>query len=227
MKALQLQDLQGVIFDFDGVVVDSEKHWAVIENPYLRKHIVDWSDDDYNLLIGMSLHEVYEFLVRKRGFGLSEKQYFADYEVMAMDLYGNIARPLPEIDQLLESLVSCGLPIAIASSSKRQWIETALRATGLAGYFNTIVSAHDPEVLAGKPAPDVYLRAIQLLELPVDALIAIEDSRSGVMAAKASGLRCIGLRTPDNSAQDLSSADTVLDGIAAVRKLMELHNEVV
>lgn len=222
--------IRGIIFDFDGVVVDSEKHWATVENPYLRQHIDDWQDDDYNLLLGKSLSEVHEFLAEERGFGLSAEQYFADYERMAVELYAHVARPLQGLVALLDSLREARIPCAIASSSKRSWIDSALEANGLGGYFPIIVSAHDAEVEKGKPAPDVYLRAAQLLHLPVTDVLAIEDSRNGVASARAASIYCVGLRTDDNPSQDLSAADIELssynDLIKLVAKIDQARPEV-
>lgn len=199
--------IHGVVLDFDGVIFDSEKHWATIENPYLRRHIPYWEDSDYHQLIGKSLSEVYDFLVQTRQFSLAKQEYFDDYEVMAQGLYHALAQPLPDITHLLEAFRNRGLRCAIASSSKRSWIDLALKSHGLKDYFEFIVSAHDPEVAYGKPAPDVYLRAVELLNEPVDTLIAIEDSQNGVTAAKAAGLFCLGLRNGDNDSQDLSAVD--------------------
>lgn len=212
--------IRGVIFDFDGVVVDSEKHWATVENPYLRQHIDDWQDDDYNLLLGMSLSEVHEFLANERDFGLSAKQYFADYESMAVEIYAHVARPLQGLVTLLDSLREARIPCAIASSSKRSWIDLALEVNGLGGRFPIIVSAHDAEVEKGKPAPDVYLRAAQLLHLPVTDVLAIEDSNNGVASARAAHIYCVGLRTVDNPGQDLSAADIELSSYDYLIKLV-------
>lgn len=205
------ETIRGVIFDFDGVVVDSEKHWATVENPYLRQHIPDWDTADYHQLIGKSLGEVHDFLARTRNFSLSKQKFFEDYEVMAQQLYGETAEPITGISDLLDLLRDRGLRCAIASSSKRSWIDLALAAHNLTDYFEFIVSAHDPGVTQGKPAPDIYLRAVELLGEPIDTLIAIEDSKNGVVAAKSAGLFCLGLRNGDNDNQDLSAADKEFD----------------
>jgi beta-phosphoglucomutase-like phosphatase (HAD superfamily) len=75
LKSILSQHSLGVIFDFDGVIVDSEKHWAIIENSYLHKHIPNWADEAYSTLVGKDLSSVYDLLIRSWGFKLSKQQY--------------------------------------------------------------------------------------------------------------------------------------------------------
>jgi HAD superfamily hydrolase (TIGR01509 family) len=214
-------NISGVIFDFDGVVVDSERHWADIENAYLREHLPAWKDQYYKNLIGKSLPEVHEYLKCNCGFTLSAGQYFEDYESMAIPLYRERAKLLPDLSRLLEYLQGHSLLLAIASSSKRSWIDLALEANGLGGQFDVIVSAHDKGIQKGKPAPDVYIAAAKLLGCIPAELIAVEDSRSGILSAKAAGLICVGLRNGFNDDQDLSSADYIADGHTGVLKIIK------
>lgn len=201
--------LLGIIFDFDGVIVDSEKHWADVENPYLRRHIPSWHDEDYAILVGKSLPEVYA-LLQSRGLKIAANQYFVDYEEMAQKLYSDLAQPLAPIITLLDWAHERHIACAIASSSKRSWIDLALRTHNLEHFFMSVASAHDPGVAKGKPAPDVYLQAISTMDISSSNLIAIEDSSNGVLAAKAAGLFCIGLRNGDNETQNLDQADMIV-----------------
>lgn len=213
----------GVVFDFDGVLYDSEKHWEKIENRYLTAHIATWNPDEYKYLIGHSLPEAYAY-IKKRGFELTEEEYVADYHEMADKLYSEFAKPLQNVGLLLHELETHKKKIAIASSSKRQWIDLAIQNNKLPVTITVIVSGDDPSVSKGKPAPDVYLRAAELLgERPL-TLIAIEDSKNGVLSAKAAGLYCFGLRNGFNESQDLSEADEIIVGYgtANIAKVMRL-----
>lgn len=203
---------KGIIFDFDGVLYDSEKHWAQIENPYLKKHIKVWRDTDYSLLIGKSINSAYDYLVKNFGFNLRREQYLADYEMMAIRLYSQLAQPLANIDLIASVLESYPEKIAIASSSKPDWIKLAIGHKPLPMQINTVVTAHDPGMNHGKPAPDIYLEASRRLGLESCDLIAIEDSETGIASAKAAGLYCIGLLNGFNAGQDLSQADEVFTG---------------
>jgi len=205
--------LSGIVFDFDGVLFDSEEHWAYVENPYLRMHIPAWKDAYYAQLVGKSLPEVYQFLVDMHHFRVSAEQYFADYEKMAVRLYSELTKPLPKLQELLKSIKQDGsLSVAIASSSKPDWIMMALRAHNLQSYFPIVVTAHDEHIQHGKPAPDVYLDAADRLGLDAAQLIAIEDSCNGVKAARAANIFCVGLRNTVNDDQDLSEANVIVNG---------------
>lgn len=213
----------GVVFDFDGVLYDSEKHWDVIENKYLINRIPRWDPADYKNLIGRSLPEAYAYL-QERGLPLSEEQYTSDYHEMADLLYREYAKPIQGIDTLLYELSARERRIAIASSSKHSWINAALESNKLSVKIPTIVSAEDKAVSKGKPAPDVYIIAAQLLGESPSKLIAIEDSKNGVLSATAAGLYCIGLRNGFNDSQDLSNADEVINGYSAesIARIMSL-----
>jgi HAD superfamily hydrolase (TIGR01509 family) len=213
----------GVIFDFDGVLYDSEKHWEDIENQYLLNHIPAWDPMNYKDLIGRSLEDAYEYL-RNCGFNLTEDEYAADYHNMAVRLYSNFAKPLRNIDTLLCKLAVRKTKMAIASSSRRAWINIALQSNKLPVPIRIIVAGDDKYVAKAKPAPDVYLRVAKLLDEHTSRLIAIEDSKNGVASAKAAGLYCLGLRNGFNGTQDLNAADDVIDGYntASITKIMGL-----
>jgi len=213
----------GVVFDFDGVLYDSEKHWYEIENRYLITRISTWDPHDHKNLLGLPLQDSYKYL-RSRGLNLTDEEYFADYHSMAVQLYSNSAKPLKNVDTLLHELAKLKMKIAIASSSKLAWINIALQSNKLPVVITVIVSGDDTFVTKGKPAPEVYLRAAQLLNEPTSKLIAIEDSKNGVTSAKAAGLYCIGLRNGFNNDQDLSEADDIISGYSqeSVAKIMKL-----
>lgn len=214
---------KGVVFDFDGVLYDSEKHWPEVENRYLIDYIPNWDPHDYRYLIGYSLPEAYKYL-RSKGLKITREKYFADYHKMAVELYSNIARPLKGIDVLLCKLAARETKMAITSSSKRVWINAALQSNELPVAITVIVSGDDALVAKGKPAPDIYLRAAKLLNAQTSQLIAIEDSKNGVVSAKAAGFYCLGLRNGFNEAQDLSDANDIINGYSteSITKIMSL-----
>lgn len=215
---------KGIVFDFDGVLYDSEKHWAEVENPYLKSHIPEWKDAYYAHLIGKSTHSVYEYLVKRFGLNLTREQYMADYEEMAQRLYGQKTTPLEKLNLIAIVQQETSVKAAIASSSKPEWIMQALRNNPVKLQFATVVTAHDHNVKHGKPAPDVYLEASRRLCIKPGHLIAIEDSATGVASAKSAGLYCIGLVNGFNLDQDLSQADETFDGYSnhAASRLKEL-----
>jgi len=214
----------GVVFDFDGVLFDSEKHWPSLENPYLLRHIPSWKDKYYAQLTGRSLPEIHTLLVREYAFPLAAEEYYKDYEEMAMQLYARVTEPLQGAEQALAVIRGSGKKVAIASSSRSEWISAALSRSTFADSFSEIITAYDPEVKRSKPAPDIYLCAATHLAEEPRRLIAIEDSRNGVQAAKSAGLYCIGLRNGFNDDQDLSGADEIMHGYlqASAQRLKDL-----
>ena len=166
-------DYSAIIFDFDGVIVDSEDHWGEVESPYIAMHTTGWTEASYSRLIGM-LSEVYDLLVAEYNFLLSKQQYFSDYEKLARTLYGEVAMPIQGIKSFLEQLESAKFKAAIASSSKPTWINTSLRRHNLTPYFSAIISSYDSDVVHEKPAPDVYIKAARELDILPDRVIVIE-----------------------------------------------------
>lgn len=207
---IQSQNIKCVMFDFDGVVVDSESHWASVENPYLAHHAAGWRNEFYDNLTGLGLDEVYAYLSVNFELNVTKVQYFADYEQMALRLYSDIAKPIGGLEPLLMLLKQKHITAHIVSSSKSAWIKMALNKHGLGVYFDTITSSHDHEIEHGKPAPDVYLRALSKQDIQPEYAIAIEDSANGIIAAKAAGLFCVGLNIYNTSTQDMSNSDVVI-----------------
>jgi HAD superfamily hydrolase (TIGR01509 family) len=119
--------------------------------------------------------------------------------------------PIEGIGDLILNLKSQHIPIGLASSSPRTFIEAVLRKFNLLEHFDCIVSGE--EVDKGKPAPDVYLEAAKLLETDAGQCVVIEDSKNGVAAAKAAGMRCIGFVNPNSGNQDLSKSDLTVHSI--------------
>lgn len=216
---MEFLNIKGVIFDFDGVIVDSENSWPAVENPYIRQHTTGWSDGFYADLIGMGLSEVYGYLSSRFSFDVSKEQYFADYDRLALGLYGAVAEPIEGIIELLDSLKGRGLRLDIASSSKPTWIRMALDRHGMSGYFETITSSHDEDVDRGKPEPDVYLRALQKQALATNEVIAIEDSRNGITAATSAGIFCVGVNINGTNSQDISNSNLKINRYSELLQL--------
>ena len=217
---LGIPGFEAIIFDFDGVIVDSESHWDKLENPYIKDHTTGWHDTDYSQLTGMGLAEIYKLLVAKYDFPFSRQKYFDDYDKMALTLYGSVAQPVGDIGLFLDFLTTQDIKVAIASSSKPSWIDIALKRFNLDSYFSTIVSSHDKDIANGKPAPDVYLKAANKLIVSTGRTIAIEDSTNGVRSAKSAGIFCVGLDINGENSQDLSHADLTVKSYQALIEIL-------
>ena len=200
-----------VIFDFDGVLVDSELYWAKEEREFFHRVSRKWQDRDHHRVAGMRMQDIYGLFVREYGTGMSLQEFMDEFEAIAGRVYAR-ARPSPGLKTCLDNITGAGLRLAVASSMKQQWIDLVLRRHSVRDAFEIVVGAEDIGDAEGKPAPTVYLLAAKLLKLPPHACVAVEDAKNGVMSALAAGMKSIGLQYPGNH-QDLSAATVVVESL--------------
>ena len=209
----------GVIFDMDGVLVDSEVHWKQVESEFLGGLIPGWSPEDQRSILGMSAYDVHALLVDRYGATLTRDEYVSYYSKMSRTIYGERSRLLDGAVESLASFRREGIPLALASSSPHDWINIVLERFELREYFNQIVSSDDVEG-KGKPAPDIYLLTATKLGLAAANCVAVEDSTKGVASAKAAEMRCIGYRNGFNEHQLLDAADCIVSDLSRIAPLM-------
>jgi HAD superfamily hydrolase (TIGR01509 family) len=198
--------IAAVVFDMDGVIVDSEAQWKAQEETFFRAAVPAWRAEHHERIVGLGVEDVYRFLVREFGLKMPLADYLARSEEVAREVYLRKVVIADGFRELLADLRRRKIPTAIASSSPRRWIDLVVHRFALAPHFDAVVSADD----AGgktKPAPDIYLEAVRRIARAPAECLAIEDSNVGVRAAKAAGLVCAALRTPHNEDQDLTRAD--------------------
>jgi HAD superfamily hydrolase (TIGR01509 family) len=219
--------VDAVIFDMDGVIVDSEIHWKTVEGYFLQSVIPTWSSSDQSRIIGIGVHDLYALLTNEYGLQKTEEQFLELYQEMASEIYGQKVSLLEGFSDLLATLNKHHIPVALASSSPRSWIDIMLDRFDLRAAFKAVVSADELKG-EGKPSPVIYLLTAKRLGVSPAACIAIEDSKNGVLSAKNAGMFCIGLRNGFNEEQDLSRADMVISGFAeldrnVLRKLLSIQ----
>jgi HAD superfamily hydrolase (TIGR01509 family) len=198
-----------IIFDMDGVLVDSEKYWAIAEAEFLATRIPVPHDEYHKDIVGMSISEIYEYLKSRYNIQMEKMEFLRKYDEMAVDIYKKSSNLIPNVMGLLLLLKNEGYTLALASSSPRFWISMAMERFELRPFFKEIISAEEIGS-RGKPAPDIYLFTAELLAKKPEKCMAIEDSRNGIISAKKAGMRCVGLRNGFNEEQDLSQADLVI-----------------
>jgi HAD superfamily hydrolase (TIGR01509 family) len=192
----------------DGVLVDSELHWKQVEGYFLHSLVPGWLPEDQEKIIGLSVHSVYEMLVADYGLKSTKEAFLKRYHDMAREIYQKRVSLIKPFPHLLKVLKEHGVPTALASSSPRLWIGMMLDRFNLGDSFDVVISA-DELAGKGKPAPDIYLLTARRLDVEPEECLVIEDSRNGVLSAKAAGMYCIGFRNGFNEEQDLSEADEV------------------
>jgi HAD superfamily hydrolase (TIGR01509 family) len=207
--------IQALIFDMDGVIVDSELHWKSVEGFYLQSLVPGWSTADQGKIIGLSLDNLFSMLTDEYGFTGTKSEFLVQYHAMAEAIYREKVNLLPGFSELLSLLREKQVPVALASSSPHNWIDLVMEKFDLRDAFQVVVSAQDTGG-AGKPAPDIYLYTARKLEVEPRDCVVIEDSQNGVLSAKQAGMYCIGLRNGFNEEQDLSEADTIVEGLGQV-----------
>jgi beta-phosphoglucomutase len=202
--------VQAVILDLDGLMVDSEPLHHRAFNILLRRHGIDYQfeTEEYGkCFVGIPVIYNVDYLKTRFGMPGNPLDIIAEREEI---FEGLIADPknlivMPGLFKLLDEVQARGLPLAVASGSPRNQVETMLRGMGIIEKFRAVVGGND--VLKTKPAPDVYLRAAELLGIAPTNCVALEDSATGVTAAKAAGLRAIAVPNQYTAHQDLSHAD--------------------
>lgn len=194
-----------VIFDMDGVLVDSEVHWAKVESDFLSSIVPTWETKDQKKLLGMSVKDVHQLLIDEYGLDLNYQDYLGHYDKLAGDIYGARSNLIAGVYRLIEALSQSGAALAIASSAPRSWISIVVQRFKLDAHFKVIVSAED---LNGpsKPDPAIYRLAAQRLGVTPGCCVAIEDADKGIRSATSAGMYCVGLRNGFNQAQLFDSA---------------------
>ena len=185
--------IDAVVFDLDGVILDTEELWDEVREGLAREHGGRWSERAQADMMGMSspewsgyMHEV---------VGLAEPPEEINREVVRRML-DSYAQRLPLIDGAADAVrrLAARWPLGLASSSNRELIDRALDVSGLAPLFRATVSSE--EVGRGKPAPDVYLEAARRLGVEPARCAAIEDSANGIRSAHAAAMRVIAIPNP-------------------------------
>lgn len=213
--------MDAVVFDLDGVLVDSERAWDEVRRAVVAEHGGEWTDVATRAMQGMSTPEWAAYLADELGAA-------ATPEELARTVVGEMARRYadapPVIDGAVDAVraVAAKGPVGIASSSPPALIAAFLEFAGLTGLVLVAVSSE--EVAAGKPAPDVYLEAARRLDVDPRRAAAVEDSTNGLRSAHAAGLTVVAVPNPHFPPDPevlAATATAVLDDIAALPAALE------
>jgi HAD superfamily hydrolase (TIGR01509 family) len=205
--------IRAVIFDLDGVLIDSEERWARAKEALVRETGGRWKPEASRAMLGMSSPEWSRYLQEELGVPLSPEEI---NDAVVARMLQDYRRDLPLIEGARDAVLRLAArwPLALATSSNREVIDAVLDASGLAGAFAATVSSE--EVARGKPAPDVYVEAAAGLGVPPRDAAAVEDSTNGLLAARAAGMAVVAIpnRAFPPSDEALAAADVVLGSIS-------------
>ncbi|MFI6323126.1 HAD family hydrolase [Nonomuraea sp. NPDC050556] len=182
-----------VIFDLDGVIVDSEPVWEQVRRAFVAEHGGTWQPDTQRRLMGMSTQEWAAYLSGELGVRLTPDEVARG---VVDQMAARYAKELPLLPGAVEAVTSVAARhrLGLASSSPRRLIDTVLAEAGLAGFFEVTVSTE--EVSRGKPDPEVYLTVAGRLGVDPGECWAVEDSSNGLRSAAAAGMRVIAAPHP-------------------------------
>lgn len=207
--------VEAIVFDLDGVIVESEHLWDEVRRGLARDHGRAWPNDATRAMLGMSTPEWSAYLSDTVGIGSPPAQVAQEVLARMADKY---AVELPLIPGAVETVrrLAEHWPLGLASSSSRSLIDIVLETADISGAFAATVSTE--EVSAGKPSPVVYQTVVELLGVSPERAVAIEDSSDGLRSAKAAGLLLIALPSRDYPPvpEALALADAVAADIADV-----------
>jgi len=204
---------EAVVFDLDGVIVDSEQVWDEVREAYVRETGGTYTEAATRDMMGMSSVEWSRYMADALGVPGTPDQINAEIVKRMLARYGE-APPLIDGAVAAVRLAAARWPLAIASSSNPELIEVVLVAAGLRELF--VVTVSSQEVARGKPAPDVYLEAARRLRVAAERCVAVEDSHNGIRSAKAAGMRVVAVPNPHFPPDDeaLAQADAVVASVA-------------
>jgi len=212
--------IEAVVFDLDGVLIDSEPVWERVRRELVAERGGHWAPDAQHKLMGMSTPEWARYLSEDLGVGLPPAQVAAEVVDRMAASYRERIPLLPGAVEAVHRLAA-RWPLGVASSAAAVLIETVLQSSGLRPYFSVTMSTE--QVAHGKPAPDIYLAVTAQLGCSPPDCAAVEDSSNGLRSAAAAGLRVIAIPQPQYPPDPDALAATSL----VLPSLAELTTDVV
>ncbi|MGT2666944.1 HAD family hydrolase [Streptococcus rifensis] len=212
--------IKAIIFDMDGVIVDSEYIFLTTKTQMLLDRGIDTDESYQYQFMGTTFDHMWQVMKEENGLTESVPDLIAEMnERREKMIKRDGVRAISGVQELIKSLRDNGWRLGVASSSPKHEILSNLNALGLSDAFEVKISGE--EVAHSKPAPDVFLRAAELLGIQPENCLVFEDTKNGSLAAKAAGMVCIGFANPDYPAQDLSACDLLINNYNDIYDYLE------
>ncbi len=209
---MEVDCLKAIIFDMDGVIINSEPLHVKLERELLEELGGTITDKEHSNFIGTTDYHMWNTLKKQFHIELSVDEIM---KIKSERFSENIHRVelVPGFWDFFIKVYNAGYPIALASSNNRTTVNLIVEKFNLDKYLRVIMTGED--VSEGKPNPEIFLKTAEKLGVsPPSDCIVIEDAKNGVLAAKAAGMRCIGFNNPVFGKQDLSDADMVISSFS-------------
>jgi len=210
-----MDDIQAVIFDLDGTLIDSMWMWRQIDIDYLARHGHELPADLQDSIEGMSFSETAVYFKERFFLSDSLEVIKADWNRMAYDIYVNEVPLKPGVLEFLQYLKRKGIKTGIATSNSRELLLAVLESLGITEYFDELHTSC--EVTRGKPAPDIYLLVAKTLGVTPEHCLVFEDIIQGIHAGKAAGMRVCAVKDAFSVKQEeekKASADWLIDSFS-------------
>ena len=205
--------LEAVLFDMDGVIVDSEPLWSEAEKRLLARRNLTYSPSLKAAMMGRDAKGAVDFLIEHYGLIESPGELIGERNQLIAELFKEHLKAIPGALEFVSSVITAGIVTGLVSSSPRLLMELALEKLGAAGLFALALSGD--QVTRGKPEPDIYITAAERLGVEPEHCLVIEDAPHGVTAAKRAGMFCLAITT-SVGVPELAMADKVVSGFEEV-----------
>jgi len=217
-------ELTTVLFDMDGVIVDSERYWHDEQPNHIFPQTLEGEQPELDETTGMYYKEIYDYLDEEYETTVSKAEFVEIFDAVAEDIYHNRVELLDGFHETRQTLADRGVPVAIVTSSPSAWHDIVLDRFDIA--VDEVITAENLDA-EGKPEPDIYEKAAEIVGRPPEECLVVEDSKNGIKAATRSGMFVIAYRTESNSDTDLSEADLIVEDPAdlqeAIRSRVQVH----
>lgn len=210
-----LRGVEAVIFDMDGVLLDTEKLYTQATEQILAPYGKRFDWETKAKMMGRAPLVSARILIEDLGLPLTPEEFLAAKRPLLERLFAT-CEPMSGAPELVERLLARGLPLAVATSSERHYFEIKTRHHAWFRSFRVVVCGSDPEVARHKPAPDIFLAAARRLRIEPERCLVFEDSVAGVEAALAAGMKVVAVPSPRASRDAYREAHWVVDGLATL-----------
>ena len=205
------EGLKAIIFDMDGVLVESEPLHLLSVQSLLSRYGVDYTEEENREFLGRKDLLIADALIKRHSLDLTVEGFIEAKEELLAELISTKGEARPGVYEVLEAAKSLGIPMAVASSATTLTIKLVVKTLAIEHYFSWLCSGD--EVTNGKPAPDIYLLAANRLGVDPTKCLVVEDTITGLTAAKAAGMFSISIPCAATAYQDHSIADLKLSSL--------------
>lgn len=212
--------IKAIIFDMDGVLVDSEPFHIEIEKRQFRQNDILVSEEEHRRYLGVASDVMWKEIGQNHNLNFPVENLIEQNKSESIRFFSelNDIPVMPGLIELLEKLQQKNYPRAVASSSFPEIIDLILEKTGLNKYFDVVVSSR--EAGKSKPEPDVFLLAARKLGVHSENCMVVEDSKNGIKAAKSAGMKCIAFQGPGANPENQKQADAVIFDFKELEQLL-------